>query len=119
MDRLLELVSDDNVDINWTNNGSSLTSLMCLCEKNQTEDFDRCFEAVMRRDDNNVQVTNSNYMNALHLLCQLSERLSVSAVEKFIQRGIDVKARRETVGTRYISSATLLNVAIWPKSLDC
>ena len=93
MDRLLELVSDDNVDINWTSNGSSLPPLMCLCEKNKTEDFDRCFEAVMRRDDINVHVTNSNYMNALHLLCQLNERLSLSAVEKLIQRGIDVKAQ--------------------------
>ena len=45
IDRLFQLVSDDNIDINCSLPIDGSTPLMLLCERNQTEDFYRCFEA--------------------------------------------------------------------------
>ena len=92
IDRLFQLVSDDNIDINCSLPIDGSTPLMLLCERNQTEDFYRCFEAIMSRDDINVNAKSKNGITALHVLCQLNEKLSVAVVDKLIQRGLNVNA---------------------------
>lgn len=86
---------------------------MLLFERKQTKNFYRCFEALMKRDQINVTVAKGNNgMAALHVLCQLNEKLSVAVVEKLTQHGFNVNAVTTDQGKafHYLCSSLFINV---------
>ena len=96
MNRLIQLIEDKTININYTNRNSPCTPLVLLCQFNRSSKLYSALKAFVKRKDLFINSTSVEGFTPLMFLCRFYPREDlIDCAQLLINRGIDVEAREK------------------------
>ena len=94
MNRLIQLIEDKTININYTNRNSPCTPLVLLCQFNRSSKLYSALQAFVKRKDLFINSISVEGFNALMFLCYNNPPSNlIDCAQLLINRGINVEAK--------------------------
>lgn len=94
LNRLIQLIKNTSVNINYKETKLSNSPIVLLCQYNRSESLYPALQALVKREDLSINSTSSRGYNALVFLCRFYPREDlIDCAQLLINRGINVEKK--------------------------